>query len=210
MHPRLPAAPAFLPRFLVALLGFIAAVHHASAFESRFTDSLTPTDQAAIGLGQLTSDQRAALDAQVLKEVTAARQGDVTAFAKTFTQRRSLAQADAAGLAALTDTERAQLDALVARAIAVRPTVTFIPHSRARPDGEVPVVIAPKRAELHGEVTLTYGASSGGGSFYGGSLTTTYRDPKDRFTVSITYAEYHGKGAIYETPLLLDDEFLRR
>eukprot|EP01034_Spumella_vulgaris_P008328 gene8328-10602_t len=64
-----------------------------------FTAKLDPADQTAAGLAKLSPAQLAALDTQIAREITVARQGDVIAFARSFMARRTGDQLTAAGLA---------------------------------------------------------------------------------------------------------------
>ncbi len=187
MSPRLsrPLAPFFTA---VCLLATTLA---AAPSEIPFTASLSPAEQTASGLAKLSATERAALDAQIARELTLARQGDVVAFAKSFNTRRTSEQMSTAGLTALTSDERAQLDTVIARAVAQRPPTTLRRFDKKTDDA---VETTTYRPQIHGEVSLTYGTAGGGRSFYGGSLTAILDDPAHHLTVSFTYAEYHGKG----------------
>lgn len=176
-------------------LGLLNAVA-VRADEPGFTAKLSATDQAATGLTKLSAEQTAALDAQIAREITVARQGDVVAFSRSFMQRRSADQLTAAGLTALTPEERTQLDRVVALAVAQRPAIvvqTLTAKAKAADDAVETITYKP---QLHGEVTLTFGTAGGGRNFYGGSFTTVYDDPQRKFSVAFTYAEYHGKGLL--------------
>ncbi|MBC7368155.1 MAG: hypothetical protein H7343_15305 [Undibacterium sp.] len=168
----------------------------ARADEPGFTAKLGAIDQSATGLAKLSAEQAAALDAQIVREIAVARQGDVVAFSRSFIQRRSADQLTAAGLSALTPEERHQLDIVVARAVAQRPAIvvrTLSAKAKAADDAVETITYKP---QLHGEVTLTVGTAGGGRNFYGGSFTTVYDDPQRKFSVAFTYAEYHGKGLL--------------
>lgn len=161
-----------------------------------FSGQLDSTDRAAAGLQHLTATQLAALDTQVARELTVARQGDVVAFSRSFLSRRTADQVTAAGLASLTSTERTTLDTTIARAVAHRPAPVFTSltaKTKVADDSFETVTYKPR---LHGEVTLTVGTAGGGRNFYGGSLTTIYDDPQHRLTAAFTYAEYHGTGLL--------------
>jgi hypothetical protein len=163
---------------------------------SSFTAQLDSADRTAAGLHRFTSAQLAALDTQVARELTVARQGDVVAFSRSFLSRRTADQVATAGLAALTPTERIALDTYIARAVAQRPAsaVTTLAAKTKVADDIVETVTYKPR--LHGEVTLTVGTVGGGRNFYGGSFTTIYDDPQHRLTAAFTYAEYHGTGLL--------------
>ena len=106
--------------FIAALLGLMVLTVWA-ADDTHFTDSLSPTEQTAMGLTKLSAAQRATLNTQIQRDVTLARQGDVPGFATAFTQRRTAVERAAAGLDLLSNDERGQLDAFVARTIAQPP-----------------------------------------------------------------------------------------
>ncbi len=188
----MPPLARILPASLLALtLVFVAArASAASAFSAQLNDA----DRTAAGLAKLSADQLAALDTQIEREITVARQGDVVAFSRSFLQRRNAGQTAAAGLSALTPAERTALDSLVARTVAVRPArivPTLTAQAKAADDAVETVTYKP---QLHGEVTLAFGTAGGGRNFYGGSFTAVYEDPQRNFTVAFTYSEYHGKG----------------
>ncbi len=190
-----PLARIFPPSLLVFALLISPARAGTSAL---FTAQLDATDHAAAGLTKLSADQRAALDAQIERELTVARQGDVVAFSRSFLQRRTSDQTAAAGLAALNPAERATLDRFVARAVAQRPAV-IVPTlaTGAKKADDTVIETVTYKPQLHGEVTLTVGTAGSGRTFYGGSFTTVYDDPQRNFSVGFTYAEYHGKGLPY-------------
>jgi hypothetical protein len=163
---------------------------------SSFTAQLDSADRTAAGLHRFTIAQLGALDTQVARELTVARQGDVVAFSRSFLSRRTADQVTAAGLAALTPSERTALDTYIARAVAQRPApvVTTLAAKAKVTDNVVETITYKPR--LHGEVTLTVGTAGGGRNFYGGSFTTIYDDPQHRLTAAFTYAEYHGNGLL--------------
>ncbi len=178
-----------------AALGVGLLASPARADEPGFTAKLSTADQTAIGLTKLTPAQLSALDLQIAREITVARQGDVVAFSRSFMQRRSADQLAAAGLSALNTDERTQLDAFVARAVTQRPPIVIKTLAAKAKEREAVETITYK-PRIHGEVSLTYGMASGGRNFYGGSFTGIYEDPARHLTVAFTYAEYHGKGLL--------------
>jgi hypothetical protein len=177
---------------LLALAGagssFAQTTGQAAA--TRFTQTLTPQEQTAVGIAKLTEDQLASLDAQIGRELRLARQGDAIAFVGTFSSRRPSSEYTAAGLATLTPSEIAALDEYVARAIAQRP-VTVPPRTDL---GNRAIETETRRAQWHGEITMMYGRGSGGREFYGGSVTTIYDDPDHNFAAAITVGQYRGDG----------------
>ena len=195
------AMPLYLRNFfrigLALAANFFGLIAPTHADETPpFTAQLDAADRTTAGLQRLSVAQLAALNTQVARELTVARQGDVVAFSRSFLSRRTQDQVAAAGLATLTPSERTALDAFVARAVAQRPSQvvpTVAGKTKGTDDAVETVSIKPR---LHGEVTLTVGTAGGGRNFYGGALTTLYDDPQHRFTAAFTYAEYHGTGLL--------------
>lgn len=181
--------------FSCAILGLSLLSLPLQAEELGFTAKLSPADQTSAGLTKLTPEQLSALDLQIAREITVARQGDVVAFSRSFMQRRTTDQLTAAGLSALSTDERAQLDTFVARAVSQRPPIVIKTLAAKAKEQEAVETITYK-PQIHGEVSLTYGMASGGRNFYGGSFTGIYEDPARHLTVAFTYAEYHGKGLL--------------
>jgi hypothetical protein len=180
---------------LTAALALLATAVRADE-PAAFTAQLDAADRAAAGLAKLSPAQLAALDTQIAREITVARQGDVVAFARSFMARRTGDQLTAAGLVALTPAERTALDTIVARAVAQRPAVVVKTLAAKAKEDDAVVETVTYKPQLHGEVSLTYGMASGGRNFYGGAFTTVYDDPQHNFTAAFTYAEFHGKGLL--------------
>jgi len=193
--------PSFLRSFfcigLALVTNFLVFLTPTRADEtSSFTAQLASADRTAAGLHQLSAAQLAALDAQVARELTVARQGDVVAFSRSFLSRRTADQVAAAGLAALTPPERTALDTFVARAVAQRPAPVVATLTAKAKVADNVVETVTFKPRLHGEVTLTVGTAGSGRNFYGGSFTTIYDDPQHHFSAAFTYAEYHGTGLL--------------
>ena len=188
--------PALLRVLAFALVGLGSPDATARADNTPgFTTRLDSSERAAAGLVKLSPDQLFALDTQIARELTVARQGDVVAFARSFMSRRSADQSTAAGLPALSPLERTELDRLVARAVAQRPPVVIKTlAAKAKEDEAVETVTY--KPQIHGEVSLVFGTAGGGRNFYGGSFTAIYDDPQRNLAVAFTYAEYHGKGLL--------------
>ena len=146
-------APNFPASLLVFALLFLPALASASA---PFSAQLDATDHAAAGLTKLSAEQRAALDAQIERELTVARQGNVVAFSRSFLQRRTSDQVAAAGLATLSPEERATLDRFVARAVAQRPAV-LVPTlaARAKTSDDTVIETVTYKPQLHTQSTPT-------------------------------------------------------
>lgn len=180
---------------LALAAGFLVLLTPTRAEEiSSFAAQLASADYTAAGLHHLSTAQLAALDSQVARELTVARQGDVVAFSRSFLSRRTADQIAAAGLATLMPLERTALDAFVARAVAQRPApvvATLTAKAKVADNVVETVTYSPR---LHGEVTLTVGTAGSGRNFYGGSFTTIYDDPQHHLTAAFTYAEYRGNG----------------
>ena len=186
--------PALLRVLAFALVGLGSPDATARADNTPgFTTRLDSSERAAAGLVKLSPDQLVALDTQIARELTVARQGDVVAFARSFMSRRSSDQSTAAGLPALSPLERTELDRLVARAVAQRPPV-IVRSLAAKAKEDEAVETVTYKPQIHGEVSLVFGTAGGGRNFYGGSFTAIYDDPQRNLAVAFTYAEYHGKG----------------
>ncbi len=173
----------------LALTGLLwAAVATVRAAE--FSESLSTSDQTAAGLNKLEPEQLARLNEQIEKELTLAREGNVRGFAGSFSRRRNDEERALSGLNLLTPVEQALVDAHVAQRMSRPAFMTWNPRSRS--DGQVETV--SQRPEIHGSVSLFYGAG-GGTSYRGGAMTMTYDDPARNLSVSVTYSEVHGKGS---------------
>jgi hypothetical protein len=171
----------------------------AHAADIRFVEGLTSEERVAVGAQKLTPAQATYLDALVSHDVTIAREGGVTGFSSAFLDRHTPAERAAAGTGALTSAERVALDALVARAIALGPppdqAFSYSPPAKPTPPPAPPetLVSAPLRAELHGDVSMTFGGGHGS-SFYGTSIDLSVTDPSGKFTLGVGYEQFHGKG----------------
>ena len=182
----------------------------APTSDPRFSQSLATADRTAAGLGRLSSDQVAVLDALIRRDLTAQsapRRADAPAPVARFSQRLTADERRNAGLAALAEAELARLDALVernataalARTLLAPPT--FVPLSiRAR------VAETKTAPEIHGSFSLSYGFGKGYSEKTGG-MTLTYEDPARNLAISFSYTETHVKGA---GPYYLRDPYLGR
>jgi len=165
------------------------AVAHAGQ-DVRFSQRLTTDERAETGLGRLSVDQLAVLDALIRRDEQLQRHADTARPSTRFTQRLSPGELQTTGLASLTVAELARLDAQVARdesgelpAIAAGASGALGPFAFRRP--------AP---EIHGMISLTYGAGSGGYHEIGGSVMLDYEDPAHGFSLLVGYEETHGSG----------------
>jgi hypothetical protein len=196
LNPHLRLFRAGLACFAVLL----AASAHA--YDARFIDSLSPQEKAAAGIPKLTAAQAAALDVLVSHDATLAEQGGVTGFSSGFLARHAGAEREAAGIDRLSDKEQATLDTLVARSIALgpppdQPFTYKPPQAKATPPpapSEV-AVSAPLHAEVHGDLSFTFGGGHGG-SFYGTSMDLFVTDPTGKFTLGVGFDDYRGKGIL--------------
>jgi len=171
-----------------------AMVPPLRAQEARFSQSLAPADQAAAGILKLSPDQLAVLDALVRRDARINAEPDPgqPAPAPRFSQRLLSAERQSAGLTRLTDTESTRLDAAVTRFESGGG-----PGEQPATSGEGwrPAAGGPS-LEVHGTVSLTYGAGRGGASFMGGAMAVSVADPAHGIVLSAGYAEMHGKGPL--------------
>lgn len=162
------------------------------AAEARFSQTLAASEIAETGLGKLSSDQIAVIDALVRRDLAtqAAPRRNEPPSATRFSQRLTADERRTAGLTLLTQAELTRLDELVERNTAssltrllLAPPV-FIPAGmRLRSTDEKPA------AELHGSVSLSYGFGKGGYSEKTGAMNVNYQDPAHGFILSVGYAE---------------------
>jgi hypothetical protein len=191
------------PLLLVFAL-LLATVTAAWAADTRFSQSLAIGERAEIGFNRLSSDQIAALDALVRRDLAAqtstSRRNEKDAPpAARFSQRLTADERAVAGLTIFNDKELTRLDEMVAQhgsvAIAralLAPPVFYPTGMRLRPIEPT----APTGPEIHGSFTLSYGMGKGGYSEKAGGMTLNYEDPKHNLAVSFSYWESHVKGGI--------------
>ncbi len=188
---------------LLALALALAAVTNLFAADTRFSQALAISERAEIGFNRLSSDQVAALDALVRRDLasqTSSRRNEKDAPpAARFSQRLTADERTVAGLPIFNEKELTRLDELVAQngsaAVAralLAPPVFYPTGMRLRP-------IEPIKAtapEIHGSFTLAYGFGKGGYSEKYGGVTLNYEDPKHNLAVSFSYSESHIKGGV--------------
>ncbi|MBL9201876.1 MAG: hypothetical protein JNL39_15305 [Opitutaceae bacterium] len=196
--------------FVSSVLLFAAALlmpaGRAAGDDGRFTTSLNAADRAAAGLGKLSSDNLAVIDALVRRD-TARVAATATAPAgsssakgaeagATFSQRLSADERRIAGLALLSPAEVAQLDALVSRQQTARLARTLLapPVFLARPGRAVEPREKKTEREIHGSFSLSYGMGSGGYSERTGAINLSFEDPARGLTINVGYSESHIKG----------------
>lgn len=176
---------------LGALMVAAAAVGWAQ--DARFSQRLTPVEQAETGLTRLSSDQLAILDALVRHDEEMAATPDTThpPLAR-FTQRLSSDERRNAGLDLLTEAELARLDALIGRH-----ETGQSPSLQARP---APIALKPERIgpspEIHGMISFTYGVGQGGYREQGGAIALSLDDPAHDFSLFVGYEEMRAKGPL--------------
>lgn len=163
------------------------------ALERPFTETLAGGEQSSAGLARLSAKQIEELNRQITKELKLARQGDVRGFSTSFSQRRTAAQREAAGLNLLTDAELKTLDDVIARTMA-QPS---LPGTVARAASVDSIETTRIKPEVHGEVSLAYGMTSGGRSLYGGSMALSVEDPKSGISTAIRYSQFRGDGLFF-------------
>jgi hypothetical protein len=178
---------------LLTLCGLLAAAPAVRAEEARFSQSLAPADAVATGIQKLTSDQLAVLDALVRQDerIYAVPDPKHPAPAR-FSQRLLPAERRDAGLGLLTPAELAKVDTAVAQYETRGESATA---SVASPVAWQPEITVPG-LEVHGMISFTYGAGSGGSSMMGGAMAVSVADPEHGFAFTAGYAEMHGKGPL--------------
>jgi hypothetical protein len=210
----LPCLNRLLLRCLaLGLLALATARIHAN--DVRFSQTLQAEDRSAAGLGRLSSDEVAVIDALVRRD-TASRGSSTpdpkeAAAPATFSQRLTADERRAAGFAKLTATELPKLDAFVDRHQNARLARSLLapPTFVSRASRIVPTE-KKKEREIHGSFSLSYGMGSGGYSEKTGSMVLTLEDPDRGYSISVGYSESHikgGSGYIYRDPSLYRDPF---
>jgi hypothetical protein len=173
-----------------ALAGvWLALASPLMAADGGFTATLLTEQKAAAGLNALSDPERTVLDQLVTRDLTQVRQENPVEPAGTFLTRCTPEEREQAGLNRLTPAELAQLNQLVATALMAHPK----PKERPRiKDNEI--LVEKPKPEVHGEVSLTYGRSSGGGTFRGASFLVDYFDPATGLGLSVGVSNVTGRG----------------
>jgi hypothetical protein len=187
------------PRPLLLVLAFVlAAATGVAAPDTRFSQTLAISERAEIGFNRLTSDQVAALDALVRRDLAAQsspRRSDVPPAAR-FSQRLTADERAVAGLTLFNEKELARLDELVVQNTSAALARALLAPPVFVPKGMVRLPTEEKRAgEIHGSFTLSYGWGKGGYSEKTGGVELNYVDPAHNLAVSFSYSESHIKGA---------------
>jgi hypothetical protein len=175
--------------------GLMAVAAAAGRAENvRFSQQLTNSEYAEIGLPQLSSDQLAVLDALIrLDEKCYAGPGATPPLPARFSQRITAGDRENASLELLTKAQLERLDAVVAR-------IEFgnVPDgassvgagSALQPDLKRPGL------EIHGTISFMFGTGSGGRSEQGTALALEVDDPAHNFSAFIDYEQMRGKGPL--------------
>ena len=171
----------------------------AASDDVRLSRTLVPDEFAAAGLSLLSTDQIAVLDALVRRDIADSARVTRTKEARParFSERLTADERKNAGLTAITPEQLAQLDNFVARLSSpeVGGTGQFVSRDTGRT--EILSSRSLRRApEIHGSISLMYGAGSGGYSERGGAMTLSYEDPSG-LSIAVGYAETHSKGGYY-------------
>jgi hypothetical protein len=182
-----------MKRFRLFTLAWLvtAAAIVGWAQDGRFSKVLTAGERTDAGIGRLSSNQLAVLDALVRLDLrTRARPDSVHPAPARFSQRLSAEERRNAGLDLLTGAELARVDTLVA-AFESGPTPVAGVNSVLR-NGER--MAKDPLPEIHGTISFTAGAGSGAYTEMGGAITLDYYDPAHDFSVFFGYGEMHTKG----------------
>lgn len=185
-----PCAPflSFLRRiFFSVVLVAVATISHGAP--GGFSATLSMEQKNAAGLTALTPAESDALDRLIAADVAQARTENSVELDGTFVSRRTDLERKQAGLDRLTPAELTKLNGLVANAVAASPK----PKERPRiKDSDV--FAAPRKPEVHGEFSLTYGRASGGGDFRAASMYVDIFDPNSGLEIGFGFSRSTGKG----------------
>jgi hypothetical protein len=200
----------------VATATWLSAGVAADDADSRFSKSLTPGEITASGISRLSADQVAILDALVRRDVAAAHFTYKTPRAVRFSDRLTADERQNSGLAALSTEQLAEIDAYVQRLQPAPPgswTASASSSGTATSGSagtSVTAMSLRRKPQIHGEVSLMYGAGSGGYSEYGGSMVLTYDDPDHNYAIAVGYSEIHTKGGYWRNRCYYDDPLFYR
>lgn len=185
-------------KLLLVVLACCVLGTNAAAAENttRFSQALSASERAEIGLDRFTSDEIAVLDALVRRDISNRLKSSAASAPAAFSERLTADERRIAGFARLDAAATTRLDALVARHTnaVLAPELLAPPRimSRSRP-GVSPREDKPANP-IHGTFSLTFGVGSGGYSERSGSMVLRYDDPAGRYSISVGYTESHIKG----------------
>ena len=173
---------------LLVLAGWLAvAAAVAAPGAYLFSGSLAPAERTACGVDRLSPKQVAALDELVRRE--SAVLAGAPAAGQPFSRRLEPAECRAAGVDRLTPEQVGRLDGLVARWLAADAPVTFASGAGTMYPAGAKAAANQARSQIHGTITLEYGAGSGGYSERTGAMDLFYAPPGSRFSLGFGYAE---------------------
>jgi hypothetical protein len=169
----------------------MAAAVAGWAQDARFSQRLTPTEQAEAGLVKLSSDQLAGLDALVRRDEKMNALPDATRPPPArLTQRLSSEERKSAGLDRLTEAELARLDVLIDRDNSGH---LLSPKPKSATSALKQELTGPS-LEIHGMISFTYGTGRGGYRETGGAVVLNIDDPAHGVSLLMGYGETHTKG----------------
>ena len=174
---------------LICVTGVIRA-----ADDIRLSVALLPDEREAAGLKALNSDQTAVLDALVRRDIANQRRPKPTkeVAAEKFSDRLTADERKNAGFGVLSAEQIAHLDDYVARLLAPLNTPAGGNWSSS-PRDAFSAKSLRRGPEIHGSLTLMYGAGSGGYSERGGAMVVSIEDPSG-ISLILGYSEVHTKG----------------
>lgn len=187
LSSRAPSLPFLRRIFLGVFFAAGAALSHGAS--GGFSETLSTVQKNAAGLTALTPAESDALDRLIAADAAQARAGNGVELEGTFVSRRTKPERKAAGLDRLSPAELTKLNGLVATTLAASPK----PKERPRiKDSDV--FSAPRKPEVHGEFSLTYGRVSGGGDFRSASMYVDIFDPNSGLEIGFGFSRSSGRG----------------
>lgn len=179
---------------LFAALCALRAGVLAAEPEARFSKTLAPAELSAAGLGQLSSDQLAVLDALVRRDIAAARFVSKQPRAARFSARLTADERRNAGVDLLNEREVATLDASVERLIVPPAPAGGFRMASAPGSSSVPSVKLRRDPHIETHMAAMVAVGSHGYSAFGAGIEVSYVNPDHNFGVSLSYSEVHEKG----------------
>ncbi len=181
-------------RYLAIGTLLLAAAGAASAQDAKFTQTLADTESRSAGIERLSSDQIAVLNALVRRDQKIIAFSDGAAPAPAlFSQRLTADERKSAGLDLLTGDELTRLDRLVGDFEAGNLT-----SARSPLDPALKSAVGPSGPEIHGMISFTYAAGSGGFHGFGGATALSIDDPAHGLSLMVGYAEFRGTGPVWD------------
>ena len=169
------------------LIGAVAVAGRAQ--DVKFSHTLSTGEWTDAGMAKLSTDQLAVLDALVRRDQRINAVPDPAHPSPVrFTQRLLSDERLRAGLGSLSDAELTRLDTLVAN---FESGPSSVPNATG-PEW-TPILHRPG-PEIHGMLSFTYGAGSGGYEEMGGAMVVSVDDPAHNLSVLFGYATMRTKG----------------